>query len=36
MGEKKESPKGGSVFDINFGHLRIQPSVPIFTQECDY
>ena len=21
---------------INFGHLRIQYSVPIFTQECDY
>ena len=21
---------------MNFGHLRIQPSVPIFTQECDY
>ena len=26
-----------SVFDISFGHLRIQYSVPIFTQECvDY
>ena len=23
------------IFDINFGHLRIQYSVPIFTQECD-
>ena len=23
------------VFDTNFGHLRIQYSVPIFTQECD-
>ena len=25
-----------SALDINFGHLRIKPSVPIFTQECDY
>ncbi|CAN0048983.1 unnamed protein product, partial [Rangifer tarandus platyrhynchus] len=25
-----------SVFDTNFGHLRIQPSVPIFTQDSGH